>query len=174
MTSPSTRASSPAASGGSPELLTPRSKIRALCATIDSSDDDGSPSTRIAKKKSPRTTQVASLPRLSSQTEDASDDESEEEIRPRGRLAARMLGITRPPQPAETADNNETARDRVGKMIERQEKEAQKTQNVDMPDVQSEEDDLPVAPRRLVRKTPRSQVADATAQGSRGSSPGLF
>ncbi|KAJ4312261.1 hypothetical protein N0V84_010029 [Fusarium piperis] len=169
------RSSSPASSVGSPEQpqLSPRAQLNALLAA--GSDDEDSPSQETTKAKSPRRKQDIDLTQLSTQNEDASDEESEEEIRPRGRLASRMQAVSKAPQSAEATTNNKetTARDRVRKMFEL-EKEAQKEQNVDMPDAQSEEDDLPVAPRRLFRRAPQSPAANGAARASRGSSPALF
>lgn len=170
------RSSSPASSVGSPEQpqLSPRAQLNALLAA-GSSDDEASPSQEATKAKSPRQKQDIDLTQLSTQNDDASDEESEEEIRPRGRLASRMQAVTKAPQSAEntTISKGTTARDRVRKMFEL-EKEAQKDQNVDMPDVQSEEDDLPVAPRRLFRRAPQSPAANDAARASRGPSPALF
>ncbi|KAM5352329.1 hypothetical protein ACJ41O_005052 [Fusarium nematophilum] len=153
MATTSPRASSPALSGGSPELLTPRSKIRALYAMVDSSDDDGSPSTRTTKKKSPRPIQSLGLPQLPMPNQDASEDESDEEIKPRGRLASRMQGGVSRPVQAESINKTQ---------------EADKEHNVDMQDARSEDDDIPVTTRRLARRAPRSP------EESRASSPGLF
>ncbi|KAM0542162.1 hypothetical protein ACHAPJ_012915 [Fusarium lateritium] len=171
MATASPRASSPVSSGGTPEPLIPQSKLRALYATVDSSDDEDSPSTKVTKDKSSRTTQHLDLPQ-----KDASDESDEEEIaRPRGRLAARMQGISRTAQRENVTNQNETALDRMRKARECEnkeaEKEAEKEDNIEMPDAQSQQDETPVAPRRLVRKAPSSPVARDT---SRGSSPGLF
>ncbi|KAJ4265548.1 hypothetical protein NW762_004839 [Fusarium torreyae] len=165
MATASPRASSPVPSGGTPEPLTPQSKLDALLATVDSSDED-SPST---KDRPSRTTQ------LPTQNEDASDESEEEIGRPRGRLAAGMQGITRTAQPENATNQNETALDRLRKAQEIEKKEAEKKDekedNVDMPDAQSQQDETPVVPRRLVRKASSSSVPRDT---SRGFSPGLF
>ncbi|KAM6507410.1 hypothetical protein FSOLCH5_012625 [Fusarium solani] len=170
------RSSSPASPVGSPEQpqLSPRAQLKALLEA-GSSDDEASPSQETTKTKSPRRTRDIDLTQLSTQNEDASDDESEEEIRPRGRLASRMQAVTKAPHVAEATTNNKktTARDRVRKMFEL-EKEAQKEQNADMPDAQSEEDDLPVAPRRLFRRAPQSPAANGSTRASREPSPALF
>ncbi|KAK7433104.1 hypothetical protein QQZ08_000035 [Neonectria magnoliae] len=168
----STRSSSPV-SDGSPELLTPETKTRALLATLDSSDDDASPSTAITKNKTAQLSQSklhnVGLPRLPAP--DTESDESEE-VRPRGRLAARMQGITRPSEPAET-NPSETAYDRVKKMFSC-EQEAEKTGDVEMADAEDENNDLPVAPRRLKRKIAEAPTANNTARASKSPSPGLF
>ncbi|KAL6415089.1 hypothetical protein AUP68_01631 [Ilyonectria robusta] len=170
----SSRASSPV-SGGSPELLTPRSKIRATLAAVESSDEEASPSTNITKNKTPQTTQSApraiGLPRLP--THDTESDESDEEIRPRGRLASRMQGITRPSEPAKN-NTAETARERLKKQFGLGEQEAEKTPDVEMADAEDEDNQLPVAPRRLVRKITQATTTDDTTRASRSPSPGLF
>ncbi|KAM0429345.1 hypothetical protein ACHAPT_006563 [Fusarium lateritium] len=160
------RALSPASSGGSPEQpeLSLQAKLRAL-EEAASSDDEASTSPKITQDKSPRRSRNIDLLQLPTQNEDASDDESDEEIRPRGRLASRMQAMTRGVKPSETTiNNNETSRDELEK----------KEQNVDMPDAQSEEDDAPVAHRRLFRRAPQSPAPNAASQAPRGSSPGLF
>lgn len=170
----SSRASSPV-SGGSPEPLTPRSKIRAPLATVESSDDETSPSTKITKNKAPQTTQseprAIGLPRL--HTYDTESDESDEEIRPRGRLASRMQGITRPSEPAKN-DTAETARERLKKKFGLEEQEAEKTPDVEMADAEDEDNQLPVAPRRLRRKITQATTTDDAARATRSPSPGLF
>lgn len=78
-----------------------------------------------------------------------------------------MQGTT----PSEPINPNETARDRVKKMLQLQEKEAEKTTDVDMAD--AEEDQLPVAPRRLKRRL--APVAETSERAiTRSPSPGLF
>ncbi|KAF4449619.1 Mediator of replication checkpoint 1, partial [Fusarium albosuccineum] len=147
------RALSPASSGGSPEPLTIKSKLEAaLLAASDDSGDEDSPLPTTTKNKSPRRIPNIDLPQSSS------DDESEEEVRPRGRFASRMQGITRATETA--TSNNEATRE--------------KDHNIDMPDAQSQEDDTPVASRRLARRAPQSPAANATATESRAASPGLF
>ncbi|KAH7148777.1 MRC1-like domain-containing protein [Dactylonectria macrodidyma] len=167
--------SSPASSptlGGSPEPLTPQSKIRALLATVESSDEETSPSTKATNNKILQTTQLDTrsigLPRLS--TNGVESDESDEEIRPRGRLASRMQGATRPAEKATT----ETARERVKKMLALEEQEAEKTRDVTMADAEDEDNQLPIVPRRLKRKLAQAPTADNTTRATRSPSPGLF
>ncbi|KAF7562238.1 hypothetical protein G7046_g1905 [Stylonectria norvegica] len=172
----SPRTSSPVSRGDSPEPLTPRSKIAALLATVESSEDEASPSTNISKRKYPASllpeTQRNVRPRLPEREEDASD-ESDEEIRPRGRIAARLRGIQSPAKPTNNS-NTETARDRVKKLIQREAEDAEKLPHADMADAEDEDDTLPVAPRRLVRKQARSSTPEAAARTTRTPSPGLF
>ncbi|KPM46236.1 hypothetical protein AK830_g363 [Neonectria ditissima] len=169
----STRSSSPV-SDASPELLTPTSKIRALLATVESSDDEASPSTTITKNKAAQSTpskpRSMGLPRLPTRNTDS--DESDEEIRPRGRLAARMMGITRPSE--QTVNNpSETARDRLKKSLGL-EQETEKPGDVEMADAEDEDNDLPVAPRRLKRKITEAPTKENTSRATKSPSPGLF
>ncbi|KAF4455644.1 hypothetical protein F53441_2043 [Fusarium austroafricanum] len=165
------RASSPVLSGRTLEPLSPQSKFRAQLAALESSDEEP-----LSKKDTNnKPTKHLDLLQQPTQNEDASDESEEDIIRPRGKLASRMQGITRTAKESETVPTqNDTARDRVKKLIEQQEKgseEAEKEHNVDMPDVQPQEDNVPVARRRLVRKAPSSPSARST---SRGTSPALF
>ncbi|TQV93985.1 DNA replication checkpoint mediator [Cordyceps javanica] len=143
--------SSPASSReGSPApMLTPRSKIRALLATVDSSDEDGGAPTQLNKVSGPSVRSA-----LAQLYDDDDDDESDIEVRPRGRLAARMQANST--SPIEKRPQN--ARERVRQMLER------------------EEDDLPVAPRRLQRRA-REATPDEQPilhDESNPYSPGLF
>ncbi|KAJ3479317.1 hypothetical protein NLG97_g8351 [Lecanicillium saksenae] len=147
--------SSPASSrGGSPApMLTPRSKIKALLATVDSSDEEGGGAPTQLKNTGSR---------IRSALTQLDDDESESdvEIRPRGRLAARMQANSTSPN----EKRPQNARERVKQMLEREEEE-------------QEDDDLPVAPRRLQRRAARESTPeqDSTTQNkSNPSSPGLF
>lgn len=163
----STRSASPASDGGSPEQLTPRSKIRALLAAVDSSEDED---TNDKTKKSPPKQILAARgspaprPASTSNPSDGSEEESEEEIRPRGRMAARMLGDASVVKQKSTVaspkqDASKEAGDKAG--------------DVDMADA-SEDEDLPVAPRRLQRKAPGSPTPEAAEPNARPPSPGLF
>ncbi|KAJ4155646.1 hypothetical protein LMH87_000882 [Akanthomyces muscarius] len=155
--------SSPASSrGGSPApMLTPRSKIKALLATVGSSDDEDGTSTPL--KTTARTSVRSALAQL-----DDDDSESDVEIRPRGRLAARMQANSASPNEKKP----QNARERVKQMLEREEgqQQPQEEQNDD-------DDDLPVAPRRLQRRQARDTTPeqDSTQQNNTNpSSPGLF
>ncbi|ATY65446.1 DNA replication checkpoint mediator [Cordyceps militaris] len=154
--------SSPASSrGGSPApMLTPRSKIRALLATVDSSDEDGGAPTQLQKAARP------SVRSALTQLDDDDESESDVEVRPRGRLAARMQ--TDGTSPNEKRPEN--ARQRVKKMMER-EAGQQETQE------EEDGDELPVVSRRLQRRqaretTPEKEPAQSTRRNP--SSPGLF
>ncbi|KAJ4133977.1 hypothetical protein NW768_005569 [Fusarium equiseti] len=163
------RASTPVSSGGSPEHLSPKSRLDAQLAAIENSDVEESP---LRKASKDTLTRYSDLPQQYTQQEDASD-ESEEDDRPRGKLASRMQGITRPVQSGDTNKQNETARDRVKKKLEQEEKEAKKAEeehNAGMSDASSE-DETPIVRRRRIRKAPSSPAARNTP---RESSQGLF
>lgn len=174
----SPRSPTPASRNATPELLTPRSKIKALLATVDSSDDDDKSSSRKAKNTKPK----AQSPRsktVPQEDSDGSDSDSDVavQIRPRGKLAARMQGPSDSIHEPETANIAETARDRVRRMLEQEEqqpKEATDTEMADADDAEKEdedEDELPVAPRRLKRRTAQD---NDTELSHRSPSPGLF
>ncbi|KAJ6789020.1 hypothetical protein PWT90_09139 [Aphanocladium album] len=157
--------SSPASSrGGSPApMLTPRSKIKALLATVDSSDEEGGGvSTQLKKTGSTIRSALAQL------DDDEDESESDVEIRPRGRLAARMQANSTSPN----EKRPQNARERVKQMFLREE-EQQKPQE----EQEEEDDDLPVAPRRLQRRAARENTPEqdsTTPNKSNPSSPGLF
>ncbi|KAF6833956.1 MRC1-like domain-containing protein [Colletotrichum plurivorum] len=101
-----------------------------------------------------------------------SDSEEEEVIRrPRGRLAAQMQGGS----PREDSEEPESFLDRIQKRLEAADEDDATAEDTTMADAQEDEDDFPVAPRRLQRKqaretTPKPQSPAAAAP----SSPGLF
>ncbi|KHN99386.1 DNA replication checkpoint mediator, MRC1 domain protein [Metarhizium album ARSEF 1941] len=168
------RASSPASRVGSPGPLTPRSKIRALLATVESSDDEESQT----GNKKPKSSLISQLPRkMCSSPRRAQDDESDESdvaIRPRGKLASRMQGggAAATESASRSPATAESARDRVRRMLQRE--EAEKQGNSATGD--DEDDDLPTAPRRLTRRAPVDDESDADAAETapRPNSPGLF
>lgn len=146
-------------------MLTPRSKIKALLATVDSSDEEGGVPTNLKSAISGSSVQSALKQLDSDNNED--DSESDVEIRPRGRLAARMQANSTSPK----EKGLQTARERVKQMLARGE-EQQGAQH----EGEDDDDDLPVAPRRLHRRP----ACEATPKGessqrkSNPSSPGLF
>lgn len=86
-----------------------------------------------------------------------------------------MQGVSRASKLVEKqSSENETARDRVKKMLQREQQDVEKPSDAVVPDAQSDDDDVPVAPRRLKRKTSRSPAQNTTPQHTRSSSPGLF
>lgn len=172
----SPRSPTPASRNATPELLTPRSKIKALLATVDSSDDEHNSSSRKAKDIRPK----AQSPRsrtAAHEENDESDSDSDEavQIRPRGKLAARMQGPAGSTNEPETANNAETARDRVRRMLEQEEAQSKEATDTEMADADGaeveDEDELPVAPRRLKRRPAQDNAPELS---HRSPSPGLF
>ena len=159
--------------------MTPRSKIRALLATVGDSDDEDALQNGVLKPDSPRNSAIAQ--RNTSGSDSDADSDSDVQIRPRGKLASRMQGPSDAADKPKTAHHGETARDRVKRMLE-QENEQSRQADTEMADadgaekegdvdVDDEDEDLPVAPRRLQR---RAVNATATALPARSPSPGLF
>lgn len=163
----SLRSTTPASRDATPELLTPRSKLRALLATVDGSDDEDAVPIGVLNAKSPKNSTAAR------DNADSSDSESDVPVRPRGKLAGRMQGPSDISKEPETTNGAETARDRVRRMLEQEKEQAAETMDTEMADAEDveEEDELPVAPRRLKR---RAAQDDATDLSARSPSPGLF
>lgn len=180
----STRESSPAVESNpsSPTQLTPRSKVKALLARFDDSDDESvsaSPQKRIAalakpspKSKSP--TPTASLEEALNNTnvskpEDSSEDDEEEDIvRPKGRLAARMHANL---HGSEDVENSGNAVDRVRKMLAAKSKSPEPT--ADSGKASSDDSDTPVIPRKRKIRTTRRETPQSSPE-KRQPSPGLF
>ncbi|KAF4943383.1 hypothetical protein FGADI_13455 [Fusarium gaditjirri] len=166
------RASSHFAKGGTPEPLSPQSRFKAQLAALESSDDETASSNQYTGNNSKN---HLDLPTQSIADEETSDESDNDIIRPRGRLAARMQGTWRQKESGNTTSLQKgTTGESIEKIYEPEEKateEVEKADNVGMPDVTSQDDDDPVARRRLVRKAPSSPASKRT---SRGSSPALF
>ncbi|UNI20535.1 hypothetical protein JDV02_006613 [Purpureocillium takamizusanense] len=181
----SSRASSPASREASPEQLTPRSKIKALLATVESSDDEGivekpnksrheSPTTK-HNSASNRDLQPTHMNNMDNSGDDS--DDSDIPVRPRGKLASRMQGKAVASKDVEApSDAPETARERVRKMLAREaDAEAAATRGEEAGQDNDDDDELPVAPRRLKRRMPRDPTPDGAEQPApRSPSPGLF
>lgn len=147
-------------------MLTPRSKIKALLATVDSSEEEGGAPTNLKSAIGGSSAQSA-LEQLDSD-DDEDDSGSDIEIRPRGRLAARMqVNSTSPKE-----KGLHTARERVKQMLAREEEQQEARHQGE-----DEADDLPVAPRRLHRRPARDvrpEGESSQQRKSNPSSPGLF
>ncbi|KAK2592682.1 hypothetical protein QQS21_009612 [Conoideocrella luteorostrata] len=171
----SSRGSSPASRGGSAEPLTPRSKIRALLATVESSDEEGESQTKLTN---PSLTGIGAY-KTHRNPHSAQDDESDEPdiiTRPRGKLASRMQsGEMTNKESKNTKLALESARERVRKMLELEEAEQnhEKASNGDNEGDEGDED-LPVISRRLKRRAPVDEESHSTEQPSRSPSPSLF
>ncbi|KAI1814196.1 hypothetical protein GGS20DRAFT_431845 [Poronia punctata] len=165
--------------------LTPRSKVRALLATIDdkSSDDESSgPSDpkplSSAIDKSKNTHHPPRPPTECDNSDNAvEDDEDDEIIRPRGRVAARMhaaFGKTdlppKSPSRALTGNSPDTRQPSPlvsGNISPRHSPEVE--------DNDEDEDGDIIAPsRRRQTRRERETTPEKTPQGTRQSTPGLF
>lgn len=174
--------SPPASRDTSPELLTPRTKLQKLLNSVDSSGDE-SESQKTKRKLNYR----AGLPNrisASPRQQQSSDEESDVEVRPRGRLAARMQGAAAPPSSSTAIPESslpENARERVRRMLLQEEADKTKSDDtIEAPQADDEEDEdvLPVARRRLTRKPAAEMATDSPQQRStqarRSASPTLF
>ncbi|KAF9882218.1 MRC1-like domain-containing protein [Colletotrichum karsti] len=145
---------SPSASPA-PESL--QARIAARLAAIDTESEDDEPKTTSSKgKKSPRPTQ---------------DSDSEEEIvrRPRGRLAAQMqAGGQR-----SDSEEPESFLDRIQKRLEATEEADDNDAEDTVMGEAEDEDDIPVARRRLQKK-PARETTPKPQSPARSPTPGLF
>ncbi|KAF5657443.1 mediator of replication checkpoint 1 [Fusarium circinatum] len=165
------RASSHLSEGGTPEPLSPQSRFKAQLAALESSDDEISSSNQYAGKNSMI---HLDLPTQTTPDQEASDESDNDIVRPRGKLAARMQRTWQQKESGNSSLQKETTGDCIDETHEPGEKaagEVEKADNISMPDVESQEDDAPVARRRLVRKAPSSPASKRTP---RASSPALF
>ncbi|KAK1992327.1 MRC1-like domain-containing protein [Colletotrichum falcatum] len=140
-------------------MLSPKSRIEARLAALDTSSEEDEPKQAGRKSKAPPM-----------RTQD-SDSEEEVAYRPRGRLAARLQGGT---QPADSDTEPETFLDRIQKRLGSfSDDEDQNQEDTTMREAE-DEDDVPVAPRRLQRKPARETTPPPTQNPAAQSSPGLF
>ncbi|PYH48997.1 uncharacterized protein BP01DRAFT_353315 [Aspergillus saccharolyticus JOP 1030-1] len=157
MSAPSTPRTTRSASPDTEMLMTPGRKIKAMMAAFDSdsedsANDDNAPPNqslgldRSTKKLSDalKKSTISSFvePTRSQQMVDADDldeDDDEDIVRPKGRMAARLQG----------GDSELTAFERVAKSLRVEEERKQKTFKSDEEDEDDDDDDLPTAgPRR--------------------------
>lgn len=170
----STRSSSPSEDESpSKGFLSPRSKLKAFLGTTGSDSEEDHPSPSFKSARSPR-------------VEKDAESSDEDDVRPRGRFAARMLGssesATKDAAQAETAESApENARDRVRRLLglgasdspppNAQEQPKAADTNGDA-EVSEDDEDAPVTPYRH-RRTERELASDLPADET-PSSPGLF
>lgn len=169
----STRSSSPSDGSESEKYLSPRSKLKAFLGTTESDSEEDHPSPSFKSTRSPRVEKDA--------------ESSDDDVRPRGRFAARMLGsiegtmgdAAQAEEAAVSAPEN--ARNRVRRLLglgasDSPPPDAQKQPRAAGPggDVEMSEDDedTPVTPHRR-RRTEREPTPDLSADEP-PSSPGLF
>ncbi|KFA65966.1 hypothetical protein S40285_07479 [Stachybotrys chlorohalonatus IBT 40285] len=167
----SSRQSSPVSDGGSPEPLTPRSKIRALLATVQSSDEeDGqSPKPTIRRNLKPLRRAASRSPSKTASRLSGTDagSESDVEVRPRGRLASRMKGST-------AAAIEKRPESTTGSVVNAEGSQDRNLVQVQAENATDDDNELPLAPRRLKRRAPRPSTPGAEASTARSASPGLF
>ncbi|KAI1087371.1 MRC1-like domain-containing protein [Rostrohypoxylon terebratum] len=153
----STRLPSPAEGTSAPTSpqLSPRSKIQAMLAAVDDADSDDESSGPIDPKTLFKSTDKAIISNTGLQaTEDTESDEEEEEIvRPRGRLAGRMR----------VDDTNAPAK--AQKSIE---------SNGESTNADDDEEDISTLPRRRLARPNRQATPEITEDPERPASPGLF
>ncbi len=181
----SSRESSPVNASGksSPAPLTPNSKIKALLASLDNDSDDESVSasprrrliTSLAKPGSPaskgsnKATEAFEKANDVSSTRD-SDSEEEDIVRPKGRMAARMIAknVSR----EEDAELEDPLRESAKEMLVSKSK-SPSPRDSDQDSNLSKESDVPVVPRKRKIRMPRRP--SPTSSPEKGpASPGLF
>ncbi|KAJ5306107.1 hypothetical protein N7508_005122 [Penicillium antarcticum] len=165
MTSPSTPRSTRSASpGGSPNIITPGQKIKAMMAEFDSDSDDDTSNAKstsaVTKLNLGRDFTSITQTHNHGQAHDSEDSSSEDEVaRPKGRMAARMQGNT---TKSTAVHETESAFARVSKALRSEREQAQKPRQTEStPDNESSEDDLPAAgPRRKNNARSESPESD--------------
>ncbi|GAB0138792.1 hypothetical protein EsDP_00007015 [Epichloe bromicola] len=170
----SSRAASVASRGDSPEPLTPRSKIKALLATVESSDEEGGTQIQSARPSFLTGIRKQRTQRSPGSAQNDESDDSDVITRPRGKLASRMQATEQTTKGIRSLEPAAaTARERVRMMLERDEakKNDEQASNGDDED---EDEDLSIAPRRMKRRPVAGQQSYAAEEQSRPTSPGLF
>jgi mediator of replication checkpoint protein 1 len=187
----SSRESSPANESSPifPHQLTPNSKVKALLASLDDDSDDGNVSgsararllSTIAKKPASKPTsplntreksQNGVLPREPEKDSETGDEEDDDEIvRPKGRIAARMHVAGDKSEP-EAERLTEDARERVKRMLTTKSTSSEPTIGaVDFEE--SDEDHAPILSRNRKIRVPRRSSPTPSPQKV-PASPGLF
>ncbi|KAJ5428147.1 hypothetical protein N7445_009601 [Penicillium cf. griseofulvum] len=160
----STRSVSPA--GGSPNIITPGQKIKAMMAQFDSDSEDDTQIAKSTDAVSKLDLGGVSVPAAGTHkngslhdTEDDSDS-ADEVFQPKGRMAARLQASSGPAKPKD--ENSAFAR--VSKAIRSERKQGEKpdqTEPQPTPISESSDDDLPTAgPRRKHKSTNNSPRSD--------------
>ncbi|KAI9712193.1 MAG: hypothetical protein M1812_006927 [Candelaria pacifica] len=183
---------SPASKNASPSLLTPRSRIKALLASVDDDSDLESPPKR--QEPSERRVATRASPEVSSPTKTKKDvgndtvledsgstDDDELLSRPKGRMAARMLGQDGSKVTASRSDSS----DMEGNAYERIKQQLiggvkiNNTAEKEGRDKDSEDDQFQIStvgerPGKLVGKCSSKHSPQSSPIQPRQSSPGLF
>ncbi|GAD98814.1 hypothetical protein NFIA_034280 [Paecilomyces variotii No. 5] len=171
MSSPSTpRSTRSASNNGSPAILTPGKKIKAMLAAFDSdSDSDNAKSTTRASTSVPKLNlgldsngDAPQRKQTVDNNEDEDDDEDEVILKPKGRMAARMQAQEQAGSESASKGGDATAYERVARSLqEPAEAGADSQENVDA----SSDDDLPTArSRRGLRKAAHLSETDEPAR----------
>ncbi|KAJ9373162.1 hypothetical protein DTO282F9_6885 [Paecilomyces variotii] len=164
----STRSASPAnvaSNEGSPAILTPGKKIKAMLAAFDDSDsdsDNGKSTMRTSLPKLNLNTETPRRNQVLDKEEDDDDDEEDVIIKPKGRMAARMQVQEQTGNETTSKDGDGTAYQRVARSLQ----ENTETREVSEEDEAiSSDDDLPTAgPRRGLRKAAQNSEIDDQAR----------
>ncbi|RDW91301.1 hypothetical protein BP5796_02466 [Coleophoma crateriformis] len=184
----STRESTPAGDSGppSPSQLTPNSKVKAMLAALDESDDDAISGKAAAKlsaatrkdtsskpadsrRSSPRAERMEDSAHSTGQVDSDSNEDDEDIVRPKGRLAAQMLAADESSE--EEINTAVTARDRVRQLLARKSKSPEPAAKASTDD--SDEEDAPVQPRKRKVQRARSSTPISVLR-QQSASPGLF
>ncbi|KAJ5520308.1 hypothetical protein N7463_000761 [Penicillium fimorum] len=158
----STRSVSPA--GDSPNIITPRQKIKAMMAQFDSDSEDDIQISKSTDAVSRLDLGRVSVPAAETRTNgslhdsEQDSDSADEVFRPKGRMAARLQGSAGPAD----ADGENSAFARVSKAIRSERKQDEKPEETEpQPTPIGESSDLPTAgPRRKHKSTTNSPRSD--------------
>ncbi|RDL37613.1 Uncharacterized protein BP5553_05046 [Venustampulla echinocandica] len=186
----SSRELSPAmeSNSASPGQLTPTSKVKALLATFDKDSDSesnsGSARRRITaalastspskpKKSVDRTEPLGTTNRSPAKRENniTDDDDEEDIVRPKGRLAARMQANDAASSDEDTPHTGD-ARERVRRMLLAKSKMSETTEDTDAPNTSGDSNAPVVSRKRKIRTSRRDTPKSSPAKDP--TSPGLF
>ncbi|KAH8893243.1 hypothetical protein GQ53DRAFT_745479 [Thozetella sp. PMI_491] len=157
------------------EYLTPRSKIKQLLATVDSSDEESARGGGSSRRSGSAAKSIGPAERASASVS-ASDDE-DDIVRPRGKFASRMLAQSKQ-QARSTSGHQEDTRERVRRILQQMDEEESanaKPDDMQMADAgdNDDADDIVAArPRKLIQRPHRSTTPEPNVTES--GSPGLF
>ncbi|KAL4872337.1 MRC1-like domain-containing protein [Aspergillus spectabilis] len=182
MSTPSTpRTTRSASAAASPEILTPGRRIKAMLAAFDSDSDSETeqPATRKPNaifvdslKTDSNSNPTRAVPAESDEDNEGDEDGDEDDdvIMPRGRMAARLQGLTTTPdQQNETTEQPpaQSAFERVSKTLRAEKESPKDTRRESVEDEEgSSDDDLPAAGRRRRGQT-TEMTRDADADSVR-------
>lgn len=171
------RASTPGSSSDVVEQLTPRSKVKALLAAVDDNSDTASPQ-KLNEQYVRFNSETLQEPALQPKTKSFSVDEANEDndddevVVPRGKLARRLhaSAATKQPEDALAASEDGDAYNRVKRLIQRQEEENE-LQQADVDKELSNEDlEQPKRFGGFLRRKRKSEIS-ADIEESHGSIP---